>query len=97
MKTTEENNRMIAEFMGITVHELDAPHILEGTKYHTSWGWLVPVASKLYLESRNLDGMNAFRMSHIIQNYQTAVVNNEIAVANHYVLDGINLLNEQKS
>lgn len=47
MKTTEEKNRMIAEFMGIKVHELDVPHILEDTKYHTSWDWLMPVVEKI--------------------------------------------------
>jgi len=123
MKTTAENNRMIAEFMGarpitfndnafgLTYWNEDGVNGRYGCfpdgstnvteenlfgKFHTSWDWLMPVASKIYLESKKLDEMKSFRMSHIIQNFQTAVVNNEISVAVHYVLDGINLLNEQK-
>ena len=49
MKTTEEKNRMIAEFMGHKGYEIfpiDA-------KYHTSWDWLMPVVAKIAQASFN--------------------------------------------
>lgn len=102
MKTTEENNEMIAEFMGAIKYRPDADYIemlgnlyeIEDAEYHTSWDWLMPVASKLYLESV---GIEPFRISHIFHNFDVAVRNNEIMVAHKYICDGINILNEQNS
>jgi hypothetical protein len=38
---TEENNKLIAEFMGV--------NLIEGQEgeYHTSWDWLMPVVEKI--------------------------------------------------
>jgi len=49
---TTNGNKLIAEFMGNTVHELDVPHILEDTEYHTSWDWLMPVVDKIEREHK---------------------------------------------
>ena len=113
MKTTEEKNRMIAEFMGVNKNDngtFELPQFgslrpngdfktefeINQLKYHTSWDLLVPVMKKAYSLSKELDPDKAFRISHITQNYQTAVINNEVSVAHHYVCDAINLLNENK-
>ena len=59
MKTTEEGNKLIAEFMGEEIgHDKmvlrpfpeDAPNNAERwtmTKYHSSWDWLMPVVEKI--------------------------------------------------
>lgn len=59
METTKENNRMIAEFMGMKSHGQDSSVLLKMTiqgnevvllrelQYHTSWDWLMPVVEKI--------------------------------------------------
>ena len=55
MKTIEEKNRMIAEFMGfkmINNLQISTPNgggaFLNELKYHTSWDWLMPVVDSIY-------------------------------------------------
>jgi hypothetical protein len=63
MKTIEEKNKIIAEFMGYKTYEhtnSTAIRLLEEnefnsidighihTKFHTSWDWLMPVVDKIY-------------------------------------------------
>lgn len=45
MKTTEENNRLITEFMGASGFDMLGEKV--EPKYHTSWDWLVPVVEKI--------------------------------------------------
>lgn len=67
MKTIEEKNRIIAEFMGVEFTKIGERFMASPTpnevgscweeqlKYHTSWDWLMPVVEKI--ESvRNEDG-----------------------------------------
>lgn len=53
MKTTE-NNKLIAEFMGIVYPKLDNVIVIDNVvlkenelQYHTSWDWLKPVINKI--------------------------------------------------
>lgn len=60
MKTTEKNNKLIVEFMGLSYCEKhlfegwykNSEHnhricSFEGLKYHNSWDWLMPVVIKI--------------------------------------------------
>lgn len=51
MKTTEEKNRMIAEFMGLgfQLHLIEDPKTGEyvDPEFQTSWDWLMPVVEKI--------------------------------------------------
>ena len=49
-----ENNKLIAEFMGITPNEAGVYHVskhkgysLENLQYHTEWNWLMPVVERI--------------------------------------------------
>jgi len=51
---TTENNKLIAEFMGIVYPKLDNVIVIDNVvikedelQYHTSWDWLMPVAEKI--------------------------------------------------
>lgn len=63
MKTIEEKNRMIAEFMGSPYewdnnekawYDDDQRLVGIELKYHTSWDWLMPVAHKCMQSTDNL-------------------------------------------
>lgn len=52
--SNQENNKMIAEFMGLAPNECGVyqtkrgPYHLENLSYHTSWDWLMPVVEKCW-------------------------------------------------
>ena len=50
-KSTEENNRLIAEFMGYEIDPLftmpDGSDYNNNALYHLSWDWLMPVVEKI--------------------------------------------------
>jgi hypothetical protein len=57
-----ENNKLIAEFMGVDYVDIDT--YLESNKelqYHTSWDWLMPVLKKINLQLHP-DTYGAWRM-----------------------------------
>ena len=49
---TQENNKLIAEFMGFKPNEhgiyqtKQGPYYLDGLSFHSSWDWLMPVHKK---------------------------------------------------
>ena len=55
MKTTEQKNRLIAEFMGVIRYRPYGDYIdingdayeVEDLNYKTSWDWLMPVVEKI--------------------------------------------------
>lgn len=55
MKTTEQKNRMIAEFMYVIKYRPYGDYVeingdayeVEDLNYHTSWDWLMPVLKKI--------------------------------------------------
>tara|TARA_R110002050_G_scaffold237499_1_gene373437 strand:- start:63 stop:359 length:297 start_codon:yes stop_codon:yes gene_type:complete len=71
---TQENNKLIAEFMGwdiqnqttipTNIHlsnlEFDNGEVME-LKYHTSWDWLMPVLKKINIQL-NPDNYNDWRI-----------------------------------
>ena len=57
-KTTMENNKLIAEFMGYDISTIASSGVevvefeskdtkVENLKYHTSWDWLMPVVERI--------------------------------------------------
>ena len=68
MRTIEENNRLIAEFIEFDISRLEndgiietpkgwdyASYSLDELKFHTSFDWLMPVVSKCRIESNSED------------------------------------------
>ena len=48
IKTMENNNKLIAEFMGVDQVDIDYAFNEHGQlKYHLSWDWLMPVIEKI--------------------------------------------------
>ena len=91
MKTIEENNRLIAEFMGFEI--IDRPYgngfvTLSETEicdvddllYHTSWDWLMPVVDKI--NSLNGGEFNTVIISNACRIYSDKNTYNEIIEAN---------------
>ena len=89
---TQENNRLIAEFMGYEVLyrpysngfiELSETELcdVDDLEYHTSWDWLMPVVDKCYQE-------------HMSKNIAEAVMTCDIDKAYQVVLEFIKQYNK---
>jgi hypothetical protein len=71
---TKENNRMIAEFMGAKITDINGIQkpiyypimgkSVNKLKYHESWDWLMPVVDKI----ESLEGTNGNNYKFTIQN-----------------------------
>ena len=92
---TQENNKLIAKFMGIAPNEAGVYHIskhkgysLENLLYHTSWDWLMPVVNKCRNESNPED-------SHWEAIYYS-LEDCDRDVTHHAVVEFINQYNKQK-
>ena len=82
---TQENNKLIAEFMGITPNEEGVYHISKhqgysecNLSYHKDWNWLMPVVEKILNKSDDDELIERFyEIQNVIPNreatYQAVV------------------------
>ena len=100
MKTTEENNRMIAEFMGASGFDMLGEKV--EPRYHTSWDWLMPVVKKIETDvldgdiSISIDGDNCTLSSISYTIHCHATLNSKIESTYQAVVEFIEWYNEQK-
>ena len=82
--TTTENNKLIAEFMGLESFKdsLAALHqgkinvdvdVYEQAQYHTSWDWLMPVVDKCYQEHMSKHIAEAVMTCNIDEAYKVVL------------------------
>lgn len=104
MKTTEENNKLIAEFMGFqktdigwydfeeilneNVHILNGGNIFDLLQFNTSWDWLMPVVREI--NKTEYDEWEGYGDLAI------AVSSASIEDSYNRVIDAIKWYNEQK-
>jgi len=72
----EENNKLIAKFMGVVFHDDENQYydnnglyIGEDLQYHSSWDWLMPVVDKI-------NTMDDFNYSVSINYHYTSITDN---------------------
>jgi hypothetical protein len=108
MKTIEENNRMIAEFMGKEWHKsffkdvciINPSNI--SYQFHISWDWLMPVVDKI----ESFEGTHGNNYKFTIQNETSYIdctniisspsVKSKIESTYQVVVEFIEWYNEQK-
>ncbi len=63
---TQEDNKLIAEFMGYDLDKL-MPTIVNNLRYDTSWDWLMPVVESIFerLDSRD-DSANEIKKGMLV-------------------------------
>jgi hypothetical protein len=82
-----ENNKLIAEFMGVVFHDDENQYYSSDGiymvihQYHTSWDWLMPVIDKCYQE-------------HMSKHIADAVMTCDIDKAHQVIVEFINQLNK---
>lgn len=107
MKTIEEKNRMIAEFMGVKVSYVDNDKvaIIDGKwvdfcdlEYHTSWEWLMPVVEKIESYDMNVKIHTSYTSIHFKRKQCIVDVDGRIKIENTYsaVVQFIEWYNENK-
>ncbi len=93
----QENNKMIAEFMGLAPNECGVyqtkrgPYHLENLSYHISWDWLMPVVKKIDDLFGNTDEVDD--MINVVHN---AVLQFNIRTTHQAVIEFINEYNKNK-
>jgi hypothetical protein len=98
MNNTNENNKIIAEFMGPEWHKdffkdvciISSSNI--SYKFHTSWDWLMPVLKKINLQL-NPDNYNYWRMINRPTEYD---IENVYEQAVHFIKDQKDRKDERK-
>ena len=88
-----ENNKLIAEFMGISIGEYttypeESPtqYAVEDTQYHTSWDWLMPVIEKCLVgEAEQSEEVS----NTTIKNIYEGICNQDISFAYKSVVEFI--------
>ena len=93
---TIENNKLIAEFMGLVVSDRENytselhTNVDADLKYHTSWDWLMPVANEI-IKSR--DEQNA---DWDLTELKYALCTTNIELIHQAVVEFIKWYNENK-
>jgi len=83
---TQENNRLIAEFMqkgseSFNLYDYDGCHYkLTELQFHTSWDWLMPVVEKI--ESMNVSNDpyysdSTFQVTNFVQNWTASFLDRD--------------------
>lgn len=101
MKTTEQKNRMIAEFMGLEPLSSDPKNFFfyrplsnyiytKSMQYNTSWDWLMPVVEAIY--NTGLDEQNTNEIGDVTH----ALLDVNINAVHEAVVQFIEWYNEQK-
>jgi hypothetical protein len=71
---TTENNKLIAEFMGVDQVDIDTwLETNSNLHYHTSWDWLMPVIDKCYQEHMSKHIADAVMTCDIDTTYKAVV------------------------
>ena len=85
MEVIQQNNKLIAEFMGVDYIDIDTYlHDNKRLKYHASWDWLIPVVEKI--EGLTDTNGDAYRFSIDMCNSKIEGTNIEI-IGSPYKID----------